>query len=235
MREILVLENCSERRQVIAQALDECAVDFYDSIPQASSAILKKHFDLVVLDVSVPGEDQLKFLLEINAQPESRVPPVVVVSDKSDIKQKVLALNAGADDFVSMPFDPNEFKARAFNKIRKHESHLMHENHLRVGDLSLDVEKQQVWRVGYHSIDLTSLEFKLLLCFAKAPERVYTRNELLDMVWGKNIYVNDRTVDTHVGHLRKKLKSCKTRISTVFGSGYRLQISKENESSISQF
>jgi two-component system alkaline phosphatase synthesis response regulator PhoP len=224
MRSVLVVEDNAEMRILVEAALDDYQLAFGSTLKDAKEALRTNKFDLILLDLGLPDGDGLKFLAELSGQPESKDVPVIILSGKSETVNKVMAFSIGAEDFIAKPFDPLELKARVASKLRKSEKQQQLSEVLRAGDLKIDVLKQKVWiQNGQDSepVDLTTLEFKLLLNFARAPERVFTREYLLNEVWGMNVSVTDRTVDTHIGHLRKKLAHSKSKIETVIGSGYR--------------
>lgn len=228
MRNVLVVEDNAEMRILVEAALDEYHLAFSSTLKEAKEHLRGRKFDLILLDLGLPDGDGLKFLAELSDQSRSKDTPVIVLSGRSETVNKVTAFSVGAEDFVSKPFDPLELKARVAAKMRKSEKQQMLAENLRAGDLNIDVLKQKVSIVdgdeSAESVELTTLEFKLLLCFARAPERVFTREYLLGEVWGLNVSVTDRTVDTHIGHLRKKLAQSTCRIETVIGSGYRFLI-----------
>ena len=224
---MLVIEDNAEMRILVEAALDEYQLTFSSTLKDAKEAISKKRFELILLDLGLPDGDGLKFLAELSGQPESKDIPVIILSGKSETVNKVMAFSIGAEDFISKPFDPLELKARVTAKLRKSEKAHQLSEILRSGDLKIDVLKQKVWiqkQQEAEAVELTTLEFILLLTFVRAPERVFTRDFLLNEVWGMNVSVTDRTVDTHIGHLRKKLSHSRTKIETVIGSGYRFLI-----------
>lgn len=225
MRTVLVIEDNAEMRILVEAALDEYQLAFSATLKEAKENLRGQRFDLILLDLGLPDGDGLKFLAEISGQPQSKDVPVIILSGKSETVNKVMAFSIGAEDFIAKPFDPLELKARVAAKLRKSEKQQGLSEMLRAGDLKIDVLKQKVWiQSGAgegEAVDLTTLEFKLLLNFARAPERVFSRDFLLNEVWGMNVSVTDRTVDTHIGHLRKKLAHSRTKIETVIGAGYR--------------
>ncbi len=228
MRNVLVIEDNAEMRILVEAALDEYQLAFSSTLKEAKDNLRTNKFDLILLDLGLPDGDGLKFLAELSGQSKSKDTPVIILSGKSETVNKVMAFSIGAEDFVSKPFDPLELKARVAAKLRKAEKQQGLAENLRAGDLKIDVLKQKVWIVDgqekAEGVDLTTLEFKLLLNFVRAPERVFTREFLLNEVWGMNVSVTDRTVDTHIGHLRKKLAHSQCKIETVIGSGYRFLI-----------
>lgn len=227
MRHVLVIEDNAEMRILVEAALDEYQLTFSPSLAEGKDHMRGQRFDLILLDLGLPDGDGLKFLAEISGQPGGKDIPVIILSGKSETVNKVMAFSIGAEDFVSKPFDPLELKARVSAKMRKSEKNQQLNEIQRAGDLKIDMLKQKVWvqiNQEFEPVELTTLEFKLLINFVRAPERVFTRDFLLNEVWGMNVSVTDRTVDTHVGHLRKKLARSKTKIETVIGSGYRFLI-----------
>lgn len=229
VKEILVVEDNPEMAILIQAALDEHEVSVCHTLKESAAIIKKKNFQLIILDLGLPDGDGLKFLTDLTGKPETKDTPIMILSGKSDTTNKVMAFSMGAEDFISKPFDPLELKARVSSKLRKQEKVQNRGELLRIGDLQINIPKQKVWiskKDDLEPVDLTSLEFKILLCFAKAPEIIFSRDNLLNEVWGSDINITDRTVDTHVGHLRKKLSHSKTSIETVVGSGYRFLIKK---------
>ena len=175
----------------------------------------------------MPDGDGLKFLGEMSNQPEWKTTPVFILTAHDDTAQKVSAFSIGADDYIVKPFEAPEFLARIEAKLRKQDSLRGKLENLRMGDLIISVPKQKVWiekPEGNATIALTSLEFKLLLNLIQVNGLVLSRTSLLTEVWGEEMHVTDRTVDTHIGHLRKKIAHSKVQIQTVVGEGYRVVI-----------
>ncbi len=224
MKNLLVIEDSSEVRVLLEFALEEMAVTYCSHLKDATEKLSRNKYDLILLDLGLPDGDGLQFLTHLSAQQETKEIPVIILSGKSEISNKVLAFSVGAEDFISKPFDPLELRARVSAKLKKSERLLAKSELFRVGDLAFQVPKQKVSVLTEGKeefIDLTSLEFRLLLTLAKAPERIFTRDFLLSEVWGSDVSVTDRTVDTHIGHLRKKIAKSQCKIDTVIGSGYR--------------
>lgn len=174
--------------------------------------------DLVLLDLMLPGKDGIDVCREIRA--ESGV-PIVMLTAKTDTVDVVLGLESGADDYVVKPFKPKELVARVRARLRisgepRHET-------LQIGDLEIDVAGHSVRRDG-RSIGLTPLEFDLLTCLARRPWQVFTREELLETVWGYRHAADTRLVNVHVQRLRSKVERDPERpeiVLTVRGVGYK--------------
>lgn len=211
---------------MIEASLQDYALTFATSLGAARKALQKEKFSLMLLDLGLPDGDGLQFLAEFSGDPRHVDLPVMILSGKSEVSNKVLAFSIGAEDFIAKPFDPLELRARVAARLKKLERKREDVETLRFGDLILDVPKQRVsiqTEQGAEFVDLTSLEFRLLHLLARFPERVFSRDFLLNEVWGAAVNVNDRTVDAHIGHLRKKLSHARVKIDTVVGAGYRLR------------
>lgn len=226
MKSILCIEDNAEIQILVEAALDQHRVTLAKTLGEAKAALKKQTFDLVILDLELPDGDGMKFLAEIG---EGRETPVFILTGRSETANKVIAFSLGVDDFISKPFDPLELRARVNAKLKKTASAQDQQAVMKLKDLTIDVEKQRVTIVkgasaAPENVSLTSIEFRLLLTFARSPDRVFSRAQLLDKVWGSDIAVTDRTVDTHVGHLRKKIGASVVKIETVLNEGYRLLI-----------
>ncbi len=229
MRQILCVEDNAEMRVLIEASLPHYHLQFALTLADARSALTTQPFDLVILDLGLPDGNGLSFLTDLKQLKNHDEIPVFILTAKSEISNKVLAFNVGAEDFITKPFDPLELSARVDAKLKRMERQQNRSDNFRIGNLLASLPKQRVWVVldGKEKlIELTSLEFKLLIILGKNPERIYSREQLLNEVWGNDTHITDRTVDTHVGHLRKKIAESSAKIETVIGEGYRLVIQK---------
>ena len=176
--------------------------------------------DVVLLDLMLPGKDGIDVCKEIRA--ESGV-PIVMLTAKGDTVDVVVGLESGADDYVVKPFKPKELIARIRARVRRHES--TPQETLTIGDLVIDVAGHAVARGGV-PISLTPLEFDLLVCLARKPWQVFTREVLLEQVWGYRHAADTRLVNVHVQRLRSKVEhdpANPRHVVTVRGLGYKLQ------------
>jgi len=174
--------------------------------------------DLVLLDLMLPGKDGIDVCREIRA--ESGV-PIVMLTAKSDTIDVVVGLESGADDYIAKPFKPKELVARIRARVRRHDE--SGPETLTIGDLTIDVAGHQVTRDG-GAISLTPLEFDLLVCLARKPWQVFTREVLLEQVWGYRHAADTRLVNVHVQRLRSKVEhdpESPEIVVTVRGVGYK--------------
>ena len=188
-----------------------------------ADARLKEHLpDLIVLDWMLPGLSGIELCRRLRARPETRTLPIIMLTARGEESERVRGLATGADDYIVKPFSVPELIARVRALLRRASPERM-ANVLAFGDIELDREKKRVSRAG-RSVNLGPTEFRLLEFLLERPGRVFSRTQLLDGVWGSDVYIDDRTVDVHVGRLRKALNRGHSPdpIRTVRGSGYAL-------------
>ena len=178
--------------------------------------------DLVLLDWMLPGLSGIEICRRIRARPETRDVAVIMLTARSEEDDRIRGLDTGADDYLTKPFSIPELVARVRALLRRSRPTLSAEV-ATFGDLTLDRETRRVRRAD-REIHLGPTEFRLLDCLMQRPGRVFSREQLLDLVWGRDVYVEARTVDVHVGRLRKALNRRGERdpIRTVRAAGYAL-------------
>lgn len=178
--------------------------------------------DLVLLDWMLPGLSGIEICRRIRARAEMRDMPIIMMTARGEEADRIRGLDTGADDYLTKPFSIPELTARVRALLRRARPTIASELAV-FGDLKLDRETRRVHRAG-KEIHLGPTEFRLLECLMQRPGRVYSREQLLDLVWGRDVYVEVRTVDVHVGRLRKALNGRHQRdpIRTVRASGYAL-------------
>jgi len=180
--------------------------------------------NLVLLDWMLPGMSGLALAKELRADPRTRELPVIMVTARTDEADKVAGLEAWVDDYVTKPFSPRELKARIKAVLRRRAPEAAQEP-LAAGPLQLDPSTHRV-TVDGRPVHVGPTEFRLLRFFLARPERVHSRTQLLDQVWGDHVYIEERTVDVHIRRLRLALEPFgqDRLIETVRGSGYRLAV-----------
>ena len=182
--------------------------------------LAEDRFDLVLLDVMLPGLDGFDVCRRLR-HAGSRL-PIVLLTAKAHEAEVVMGLEAGADDYITKPFSPRELRARLKAVLRRRDDT---PSTACFDDLEVDFERVELRRGGA-PVELTPIEFKLLSTFVRNPGRVLSRQQLLDRVWGQATYITERVVDTHVGNLRKKIEPEPKRpryVVSVLGVGYRFE------------
>jgi DNA-binding response OmpR family regulator len=176
--------------------------------------------DLIVLDWMLPRLDGPTLLRRLRAE---RSTPVIMLTARSEEEDRIAGLEVGADDYVAKPFSPRELVARVRAVLRRMDASVPEPSRMEHGGLVVDAQRRSV-EVGGVSANLTAVEFDLLAALARAPGRVFRRDELLERVWGPDFFGVDRVVDVHVSKLRQKLAPLQAAemIETVRGVGYRL-------------
>jgi len=182
---------------------------------------------LLILDWMLPGKSGVQFAKELRANERTRSLPILMLTAKSEESDKVLGLDSGADDYVTKPFSPKELVARVKALLRR-QTPLEDSGPLAVGPIRLDPVSHRVtaiWpNIEPQAVSLGPTEYRLLQFLMTNPERVHSRANLLDKVWGNEVYIEERTVDVHIKRLRGALalSKCERYIETVRGSGYRI-------------
>ena len=221
---VLLVEDESAQREVLSYNLEAegFAVVSAVSGDEALLLVQEEAPDLIVLDWMLPNVSGIEVCRQIKARPETRSIPIVMLSARSEELDRVRGLETGADDYVVKPYSVAELMARLRTQLRRVRPAAAGER-LVWQDILLDAAEHRVWR-GDAQIALGPTEFRLLSTFMEKPGRVLSREQLLDRVWGRDIYVDTRTVDVHVGRLRKALMrhGGDDPIRTVRGAGYSL-------------
>ncbi|NNC23529.1 phosphate regulon transcriptional regulator PhoB [Salinisphaera sp. USBA-960] len=220
---VLVVEDEAAVRDMIRFTVDRAGfgVEVVSCGEEARLAVADRRPGLVLLDWMLPDISGLELARDWRSQDATAELPIIMVTARTEADDRVRGLELGADDYITKPFSSAELVARVRAVLRRAlpggEDAM-----LESASLSLDAASQRVAANGL-AIDLGPTEFRLLQFFMGHPERVYTRAQLLDRVWGQNVFVEERTVDVHIRRLRKALSAhrCDGVIETVRGSGYR--------------
>ncbi len=195
-------------------------IDACDNGEDAISLALGRPFDLMILDVMLPGKSGYDVCREVRVKKPDL--PIIMLTARSHEAEKVLGLEMGADDYVTKPFSPLELRARIKALLRR--SAGSESTRYKFSSFILDLERMELKNAD-RIIELTALEFKLLVVLVRNAGRVLNRDQLLDLVWGSNAVLTDRVIDTHIANLRKKLEESGSRhISSIRGIGYRFDI-----------
>ncbi|AJJ10096.1 phosphate regulon transcriptional regulatory protein PhoB [Yersinia rohdei] len=222
-RRILVVEDEAPIREMVCFVLEQngyqpLEAEDYDS---AVTRLSEPYPDLVLLDWMLPGGSGIQFIKHMKREALTRDIPVMMLTARGEEEDRVRGLEVGADDYITKPFSPKELVAR-IKAVMRRISPMAVEEVIEMQGLSLDPSSHRVM-ANEQALDMGPTEFKLLHFFMTHPERVYSREQLLNYVWGTNVYVEDRTVDVHIRRLRKALEvdGHDRMVQTVRGTGYR--------------
>ena len=219
---ILIIEDELAVREMLSFTLKSTGFNTLEAGDSESALdLIRKHnIDLILLDWMLPGKAGIEISRLLRASSETKSIPIIMLTAKSEESDKILGLESGADDYITKPFSPKELVARIKALLRRSAPQADMEI-VNYGNITLNPMTHKV-KDGDENINLSPTEFKLLHFFMTNPERVYSRAQLLDLVWGRNIYVEERTVDVHILRLRQSFNSDASKyIQTVRGSGYR--------------
>lgn len=228
MSKVLVVEDESAIAELIAINLRHAGfeVTLASSADQAQAAVDRVLPDLVLLDWMLPGQSGLALAKQWRSQARTRELPIIMLTARGEEADRVTGLDAGADDYLAKPFSPKELMARMRAVLRRKAPEAL-DTQIEIGGLRLDPGTRRVTRAldgTSREVKLGPTEFRLLHFFMAHPERVHSRAQLLDRVWGDHVFIEERTVDVHVKRLREALQpvQCASLIETVRGAGYRL-------------
>lgn len=222
---VLIVDDEFAIRDMLRMALEISGYDCLEAenIQDAHRLVVDERPGIVLLDWMLPGGSGIELLRLMKRNETTKDIPVIMLTAKTAEDNIIQGLEVGADDYITKPFAPRELMARIKALLRRVST--SHDDaKFQVGDLRLDGESKRVF-IGDHVVDMGPTEFKLLQFFMSHPERAYSRGQLLDQVWGANVYIEERTVDVHIRRLRKVLQvpsnDHSNLIQTVRGTGYR--------------
>jgi two-component system phosphate regulon response regulator PhoB len=221
---ILVIEDEPAIQELISYNLKQAGHQALkaDNAEQALNLVQNALPDLILLDWMLPGISGVEFARRLRSDKRTKTIPIIMLTARSEEQDKLTGLETGADDYITKPFSPRELNARVKAVLRRRAPQ-MTDDMVQVGGLRLDPASHRV--TGNSApVDLGPTEFRLLHFLMTHPERVHSRTQLLDQVWGDHVFVEERTVDVHIRRLRKALEptTLDSLIQTVRGTGYRL-------------
>jgi len=190
---------------------------------EALSSLTSSKPDLIVLDLMLPDMDGFEVCRQIRTK--SDVPILMLTARKEDV-DKIVGLELGADDYFTKPFNPRELVARVKAILRRYQAGAKAGEIIEMGNMRIDMTRYEVTLAG-KPIKLRTKEYALLSTFAQNPGVVFTREKLLDLVWGYDYYGETRTVDVHINHLRERLAGSGIRIETLRGTGYKMTVKED--------
>lgn len=221
---VLLVEDSKEIHRMVEQAVAGALIDLVwaQSVGEAADILSTQTPDLVLLDIELPDGNGVEFCSRIQLDhPEI---PVFFLTGHDELSEKIMGFSAGADDYITKPFNPLELRARIEAKLKKIEIIKRSSDYYRWREIEIDKAKQEVSILQsgeFSPIELNALEFKILMYFATRPGVVVERDSMLNDIWGEDVHVYSRSVDTHVSKLRKKLGDQSSLIESVHGAGYK--------------
>lgn len=227
---ILIVDDETTIRDMVRMALEQDGFTVSDArnAHEAMRILEQSKIDLILLDWMMPGVAGIDFAARLRR--ENRVPntAIIMLTARDTEEDLIRGLAEGADDYIRKPFSTRELVSRIRAVLRRFNSNSESSDVINIGKLSIDIE-QHIVCINNDEIRLSPTEFRLLYFFMTYPERAFTRDQLLDNVWGNHAYVEDRTVDVHIRRLRKVLEQyqCDNYIATVRGVGYRFARPKQ--------
>ncbi len=234
MSKIIIIDDARDVHLLLREIfyLDHSVTSAF-TLSEASQLIRAQSFELILLDVKMPDGDGFHFCASLQQNSETRNIPVIFITGKSDIADKAIGFSLGAEDYIVKPFNAAEVKLRCEARIRKLDSKKSRDSVVRSGNVKIEITMQKATLIHdgkEESINLTPTGFKLLLYLVTHHDQVFTRDQLISAVWGDGITIVDRTIDTHIGALRKVLRNADFQIQSVHGVGYRLTSKKISKS-----
>lgn len=228
---ILIVEDDSEIRYLIKQTLEEDNFECQavDNGLVALDLVYKTQPDLIVLDRMLPGLDGLEICSRIRQNKSIKDPYIIMLTAKGEELDRIIGLSTGVDDYMVKPFSPRELAARVRAVLRRSLRHAEPVQVYKTQHFAIDLDLRTASRQNgekSETLELTAIEFKLLATFISSPNRVWSRAQLIEKLWGDDFFGDDRVVDSHVARLRKKVEfdsSKPTFIKTVSGVGYKFE------------
>ncbi len=224
---IYILEDDDNIRELVVYTLNQSGFEATGfALPsEMFKALAKQRCQLLLLDIMLPEKDGITVLKEIRAGKETENIPVVMLTAKGSEYDKVICLDSGADDYITKPFGMMELVSRVKAVLRRTKPKNNTEM-IQIDDLTI-IPKSHIVKVKDQEVALTMKEYELLLLLSRHPGQVFSRDDLLEKIWGYAFDKENRTVDVHIRTLRVKLKECGSYIETVRGVGYKLEVKDE--------
>jgi two-component system, OmpR family, phosphate regulon response regulator PhoB len=224
---ILVVEDEQAIRDMLVMVLAQAGfvTEAADSVAEAQIALAKSLPDLILLDWMMPVTSGVEWVRRLKKEPTYRDIPVILLTARGEEEDKVKGLEVGADDYMTKPFSPKELAARIRAVLRR-VGKLSATDTVTLGDLQLDIGQHR-FTIGNQHVDISPTEFRMVQFFMTHPDKVFSRSQLLDQIWGRSVFIEERTIDVHIRRLRKVLDEYNRGdlLQTVRGFGYKFSLS----------
>lgn len=227
-QKIMIVDDAAELREVLRLYLENAGYEVLEAVDglQALESLKSNSIDLMILDIMMPNMDGFELLVHLDKQEKKRQFPIIFLSARTQVHDKIRGLTLGADDYIEKPYDPSEVIARVMAVLRRTQQQKEEKpRQIKVGDLTWDVQNRQVYQNG-ELLELRAKEYQLITLFMKYPGRVYTKQEIYEHLWQEPYLNDDNTIMVHISNLREKLKDDPKnpeKIITIRGLGYMLK------------
>ncbi len=226
MAQIILIEDEQGIRELVSAALgDRYQVTTAKSCQEGERLLNERRYDLILLDVSLPDGDGFRLCAQIrNNATENRKTPVIFLTGRAEIPDKVHGFSVGGDDYLTKPFHIDELTARIEARLKAAKQGAEETEAVKVGNLRLSFNSHSIWIAegsNERTIDVTPIEFKLVAFFVRHPNHLYSRPDLIQEIWGSDAEISERSVDSHISNLRKKLTGSSHTVQSIHGRGYK--------------
>ncbi len=225
MPNIILIEDDAGIRELVTIALgDRYHIATASNVTDGERMLLEKRYDLILLDVSLPDGDGFRLCAQIRNSKENRKTPVIFLTGRTEIPDRVHGFSVGADDYLTKPFHIDELTARIEARLKVMMGGAADAEHFQVGNLRLSFNSHSLWvteGANERSVETTPIEFKLVAFFVRHPNHLYSRHDLILEIWGDQAEISERSVDSHISNLRKKLGGASHTIQSIHGRGYK--------------
>ena len=225
MQNILLIDDDIEISTAVKESLIPLGISVEQSqnVQQGYAKLLEKTYSMILIDIQLPDGSGFDLYQKILATEQFRNIPVIFLTASEDVGSKISAFSLGAEDYIVKPFHLLELRARIERRMKSKNMGGQINDLYSVGPFTFDLSAQTLKIAGSRqTITLTPREFKILLLLSRSPNQVFSRDDILDKIWGKDIHVTDRTVDAHICYIRKKLENHSKMIRSLPGEGYRM-------------
>ena len=223
---VLIVEDEDAIREMLVMVLDQSSFVSIEATDaeEAQKLLDDKIPDLILLDWMLPGISGVEWARRLKKEPVYKDIPIILLTARGEEEDKIRGLEIGADDYMTKPFSPKELIARIRAVLRR-SGKIQGQAQITLGDLILDTEQHRL-SISDKQLEVSPTEFRLMQFFMTHPDKVYTRTQLLDQVWGRSVYIEERTIDVHIRRLRKILEEhgSEDLVQTVRGFGYRFSL-----------
>ena len=235
-QKIMIVDDAPELRDVLRLYLENAGYEVVEATDgmDALECLTSHHIDLMILDIMMPNMDGFELLKRLDSQSKGRDFPIIFLSARTQVQDKIRGLTLGADDYIEKPYDPSEVIARVMVVLRRIQQQKTETaEQVTVGDLTWDAGNRQIYQKG-KPLELRAKEYQILTLFMKHPGRVYTKQEIYEYLWDEPYYNDDNTIMVHISNLRDKIEENPKqpqKIITIRGLGYMLRKEKEYDRS----